>query len=179
MAIIDKYSPLANFWESHPQLTVPKGFKEFWAGDKSEKKAKSSKIMWAVAMVYDYESEYSDQILEDRKKIIEDDFLEEPLFFTKYEKKLEAIVETYMQLQHSAPRRAFAEWDEGMDKRTRFLRETPYTIDGGSKIDKMRADTGKLMETREKLKEQYLSMKASSNTEADYVPSMIELDKLG
>jgi hypothetical protein len=178
MAIIDKYSPLVNFWEVHPQLTIPSAFKAFWEGDSSDKKEKSSKIMWAVGLVYDYESEYADQVEEDRIALIEEDFLESPKFFEKHKAKLDPLIQTYMKLQEAAPRRAFNEWMEGMDKRTKFLHETPYTVENGSKIDKMRAETGKLMETMDKLKEQYLTKKATTNTEADYIPSLLEQDEL-
>jgi len=174
MAIIDKYSPLVNFWEVHPMLTIPAAFKAFWENDSSENKEKSSKIMWAVGLVYDYESEYSDQAFGDRVELIEEDYLEMPGFFTKYEKRVTPLIDTYMRIQETAPRRAFNEWMEGMDKRTKFLHETPYTVENGSKIDKMRAETGKLMETMDKLKEQYLTKKALTNTEADYVPSLLE-----
>jgi hypothetical protein len=174
MAIIDKYSPLVNFWEVHPQLTVPEAFKAFWEGDTSDKKERSSKIMWAIGLVFDYESEYADQTEEDRIALIEEDYLESPKFFIKHQAKLDPLIQTYMKLQENAPRRAFMEWMYGMDKRTRFLHETPYTVENGSKIDKMRAETGKLMETMEKLREQYLTKKATSNTEADYIPSLLE-----
>lgn len=175
MAIIDKFSPLANFWESHPQLTIPKAFKEFWENDSSKGKEKSSKVMWAIGLVYDYESEYADQLEVDRVKIIEDDYLESPAFFTKYYKRMQPLIETYMKIQETAPRRAFAEWLEGMDRRTKFLHETPYTVENGAKLDKMRAETGKQLETMEKMRQEYLVKKANTNTEADYMPSLLEL----
>jgi len=178
MAIIDSFSPRANFWESHPQLLVPQAFKEFHEGDSSPNKEKSSKIMWAIGLVYDYESEYATQVIEDRIKLIEDDFLEMPGFFTKYEGKLIPLIETYNHIQRDAPRRLLAEWDEGMDRRTQFLKETPYTIDGGSKLDKIWAETKKLFDMRDKLKQEYLTKKAVTNTKGDYSPSMLESGKV-
>ena len=178
MAIVDKFSPLVNFWETHPQLLIIKEFEVFRSGDNSEGKSMSSKIMWAISLVYDYESEYALQNEEQRIGLVENDWLESPGFFVAHETRIQPLIDSYMRIQYDAPRRALSEWDEGMDKRTKFLHQTPYTVENGMKLDKIRTETKKLMETRDKLKQEYLTKKAVSNTEGDYVPSLIEQKKL-
>ncbi len=178
MAIIDSFSPLANFWEKHQQLLVVKAFKEFYEGDPSPDKEQSSKVMWAIGLVYDYESEYALQVLEDRLKLVEKDYLETEGFFETNEGHLAPLIESYMYLQKDALRRALTEWEEGLDKRTKFLRETPYTIQNGPKIDKMRSDTKKQFETLVQLKNEYLTKKLESNIKGDYKPSLRERGQL-
>lgn len=178
MAIIDSFSPLANFWEKHQQLLVVKAFKEFYEGDPSENKAQSSRIMWAVGLVYDYESEYALQNLENRIVLVEKDYLEQEGFFEAHAQHLAPLIESYMYLQKDALRRSLTEWEEGLDKRTQFLRDTPYTIQNGPKIDKMRSDTKKQFETLAQLKNEYLTKKLESNIKGDYKPSLRETGKL-
>ena len=178
MAIIDSFSPDVNFWERHPQLLVKEEFKTFHSGDTSPDKAMSSKVMWAIGLIYDYESEYALQNVEQRTSVIEADFLESEGFFEVNKERLEPLIAAYMWVQQDAPRRALSEWDDGMDKRAEFLRTTEYSIENGTKIDKIRTETEKLFKTRDKLKDMYLTKKALSNAEGDYIPSLIEQGKL-
>ena len=174
MAIIDSFSPLANFWEKHPQLIIYKAIKGLHNSDDSTNKEQSSKVMWAIGLVYDYESEYALEELKDRIKLVEADYLETPDFFEANETFLQPVIDDYMHLQQDALRRALCEEEEALDKRTKFLRETPWTIQNGSKIDKMRSDTKKQLDNLVQMKREYLTKKLESNIKGGHKPSLKE-----
>lgn len=178
MALVDSFNPLVNFWERHPQQLIQKTYKDFFEEDKSEKKVVSSRIMWAIALVYDYESEYAPSELEKRIMLVEKEYLESPGFFEKFEDKLRPLIDLYMENQKDAPRRALTEWEEAMDKRTKFLNASEYDIANGSKLDKMRSETNKLFVELERLKREYLTKKANSNVKGDHKLSLLEERKI-
>ena len=53
MSLLTNFQLDANFWQTYPQMILPKAFNDLSKKDKSKGKEESSKIMWAVAMLID------------------------------------------------------------------------------------------------------------------------------
>jgi hypothetical protein len=73
--ILNGFDTDINFWKANPQLKIPQPFADILSTDKSKTKSKSSQIMWAIALLVDPESKFSNISLKNRKKMIGEDFL--------------------------------------------------------------------------------------------------------
>ena len=78
--ILNGFDTDINFWKANPQLKIPQPFADILSTDKSKTKSKSSQIMWAIALLVDPESKFSNISLKNRKKMIGEDFLKEKEF---------------------------------------------------------------------------------------------------
>ena len=81
-SIVKVWVPQENYWVIHPMAQEFGVFKKFYSKDKSKKKEKSSRIMWAIATLID---PHEDNILrnqpeQERKMLIATDYLDDPKF---------------------------------------------------------------------------------------------------
>ena len=68
--ILEAFNTDVNFWKLHPQLKVPSPFAAIYKEDKSKAKGKSSQIMWAIALLVDPDSKFSNISFPTRKNMI-------------------------------------------------------------------------------------------------------------
>ena len=78
--ILEGFDTDVNFWKLHPQLKVPLPFASIYKEDKSKSKSKSSQIMWAIALLVDPDSKFSNISYPTRKDIIAKDHLKDEKF---------------------------------------------------------------------------------------------------
>ena len=83
--ILEGFNTDLNFWKLHPQLKVPLPFASILEEDKSKNKSKSSQIMWAIALLADPDSKFSNISYNTRKDMIAKDYLKDTKFdWSKY-----------------------------------------------------------------------------------------------
>lgn len=143
--IIDKELVNNNIWKENPYLLTLKTFKYIYDSDTSEGKEESSKYIWAIYLVYDYYSRYAHLPLEQRIKIVEEEFLQEPSFFSLNKELLEPIITLYLDLEKTSERRYLEVWKDAVDKRTKFLESTEYNLNNFDLIDKMLLNSVKIL----------------------------------
>lgn len=130
--------PEDNFWVLNPQLKVCEPFKSFYKKDKDKDKVSSSKIMFAIAMVYDPASKYKNLPEPDRLELLEEDYLLGKITIPK------DLIEQYISLTQSPAQRNLIENYNLLDKRTQFIKTIEYTLDKSKEIDMMFANTEKI-----------------------------------
>jgi uncharacterized protein YecA (UPF0149 family) len=140
--ILNNFHINSDFWEQNSHFLLLDPFKTFYKNDKSRKKKRSSKIMWAIALLVHPLSKFSDSSYEKRKEIIIEDFLDfETLDWdTKYSQLLDAFKE------HAMTRKQVivSMWGDKLDERMDMLSETKYTIENAEELDKAMARTEKI-----------------------------------
>ncbi len=152
MKILENFETDMNFWSLHPQLKIPEAFAEIYKLDKG--KDKSSKIMWAIALVLDTDSKFFNLDTEDKRALIAKDFLKDEKF--KWDKYQEAM-DLYETLCLSAAKKALVFWTQKIIERRDFMKNTPYEMGtpnpkGGwigntvDTVDKMMGSTKKLFD---------------------------------
>jgi len=156
MAVLIKREEYAkidtNFWNVFPDLRILGVFREFYNADFSPLKIKSSNDMWAIALIYGYESRYSVMPFEDRVLLVEEDFLNKKSYFETNRERLEPYIQYFNLIQIDAPHRVLAEFDKALDDRTRVLDSERYSLANMERIDKARLNTKKLIAEREAIK---------------------------
>ncbi len=152
MGLVNSFETGKNFWSVNPQLQLAGAFRELYNTDTSRDKSVSSKIMWAIALVYDTESKFYNLPMKDRLRIIAVDFLEDAKFPWK---TIQGQVDFFQEVCLTEAERTLTEWNQKMLERSKFIRDTKYTIGildskgkyvGGTAtiIDGMMANTKKL-----------------------------------
>lgn len=130
-----------NFWKINPQFKLVPEFKVLFDGDKG--KDSSSRLMWAIVLLLDTSSVYSNIPETDRRGLIAKDFLKEPKFpWSKIEPQI-AVFEEHMLSQ---AKRVLRIWNTKMEERATFIMGTKYNLDTIDILDKAMGNTKKLYE---------------------------------
>lgn len=145
-----------NFWKEYPGLELHKSFIKMFESDKSKDKADSSKIMWAIYLFVNPESNlYNDP---NKETTIVNNFIKDSKFKWKtYEDQIYA----YKELVLTGAEKALQNWNELMVMRDKSLKEL-YTkalksnnVHDLLDLDKMIANTAKLFNDYTKIKKEY------------------------
>jgi len=143
MSLLSNFQIDANFWQSYPQMILPKAFNDLYKKDKSKDKVESSKVMWAIAMLIDISdtNKYRNLREDDRKKLISEDYLGNAKFNWS---TLEPAITTYKDLHTSKDERILIDLEKKVEERTKFIIDTEYSLEEGDKLDKLFANTDKI-----------------------------------
>jgi hypothetical protein len=130
--ILERFDIDTNFWKINPQLRIPEEFNNIYKADKSKNKTKSSKIMWAIALLVDPDSKFANISFKTRQNMISKDYLKDEKF--KWDDYSEAI-NFYERSLISPAKRQLMVWNKKMDEKTIYLDTLTYeenadTIEG-------------------------------------------------
>ncbi len=172
--MIDIFDPSINFWESNPQLTIIEPFKNLHKSDKSKDKSKSSLMMYFVAYCYDMspQNKFRNESLEEKHRIIGEDYCEDIDYFKNNKKVLEPIIEKYCHLVDTPALRALRNWNNKIMERDKFISDTPYTMDDAESLDKLMANTAKIYDHYEKVLKMISAESGDSKGKGGYVASL-------
>lgn len=158
-----------NYWELNPIIKTIKVFKSLFEKDKSKDKKDSSKLMWAIALVSDpnEDNPWRTVNVEEKKKIIAEDFLEDKKF--NWEKKeIVELLDTYYTFCLSVSEQELLVYEEKLRQRGKFIKDTDYSLDyyeendkgkitlkrgTADQLDKMVLNTGKLITQIQEIRE--------------------------
>jgi hypothetical protein len=158
MKIVETYTVESNFWDEFPQLTTVGPFKKLYKSDKTPNKAYSSKLIWTIVFIWDYNSKFYNlpEDGEDGKiKIVFEEFFGDPKYYEKNIEKVEELKDFYLRIQETPARRALRDIEDKLRERAKFLKDTKYDMgvcnergqwvgNTASILDKMMADTKKI-----------------------------------
>lgn len=137
-----------NFWKLNPQLCVPEAFKKLYTKDTSKHKDESSRIMWAIAQVYDFNSKLQNLTLEERKELVAKDYLNNVKF--KWENYKEQI-EVYEKLSLTPAKRQLMLWNRFMDEKTAYMSTLKFNAASSEHITELLLSNGKLFTELDRL----------------------------
>lgn len=134
--ILNSFDLNADFWSVNPQFKVY--FSDVY------KKKDSSKMMWAIALLYDPKSIYRNLSFDDRRVVVS------TLYDGQYE---ESAVEKYKSLVITPAQRQLNEWNRIMDDKSRLLSIMKYDISNWEVIEKMLGGNSKLYAELQRIQE--------------------------
>lgn len=176
--ILETFDPDTNFWAVHPQLKVPKEFKNLYKADKSKDKTRSSNVMWAIAYVYHPKSKFYNLPIEQKKKLVAKDFLEDENFDWS---SIEDEVNLFKELCLTQAERSLDNFYNKLKQRDEFINSYPYEFkrvhEGSSKtiaeaLDSMLGKTKALYDTYYNILEELTKEDSGSKTEGGGVESL-------
>lgn len=150
--IVSSFDAAVNFWEVNPQLKAAGIFKEYYSNDKTKGKTASSKVMWFIALVADLESKYYGLVFEERVQLLEEDILMDVGFYQNNKVLVDSLIEFYTKIADTPAERHLRQWDDTLEKRTKFLKQATYELDTFDKLDKMAANTQSIYKTMTQIK---------------------------
>lgn len=147
-----------NFWELNPQYKYI--LADFYNGDRSKDKKKSSKIIWAIYFKVHPKSEY--YRLPNKEEVINTRWLKNPKFNWS---NISPTVEIFKDTVLTQAEKSLVAWDEMMKKRDEFIHGQDFTLDEydergkivkgtADQLDKMLANTSKLYSEYFKIKKE-------------------------
>lgn len=175
--ILTTYQPNKNFWEVNSiEFKIPAEFMLIYKIDKGDKV--SSKIMWSVALIADYQSKYFNMSQSTRIKLVFKDFAKNPKLYDKYQDLINQGIEFYITMQRDCMERELDEFAYGLEIRKNGINRIEKIIESGEmseinkdgvfvnikinpgdildwifKIDKLRSNTAKLYDDYKRIKE--------------------------
>jgi len=166
-----------NFWKEFPGIIIHELFNDLYTCDKSKDKEKSSKIMWAIYLVMNPESNlYNDP---NKELSVKNNWLKDKTF--KWE-DYETHKNAYRDLVLSTAEKALQNWNELMIMRDKTLKElyTKNLVDGDvsnlEKLDKILANTAKLFNDYSKIKKEYEEEKTTKKGKS--ISSLSDSDEI-
>lgn len=102
-----------------------------------------SQIMWAIAYVYHPESPYRNETVDNKRKIVAEDWLQDAEFDWD---SIQDLVTKFEKECLTKKERILSNWEQKLDERDVLLASIPYTIDTAEFLDKSLAASTKLWE---------------------------------
>ena len=161
----------ANFWLVNPQFGIPRAFQTIYGSDDGGEG--SSRIMWAIALVTDIDSDYYGMQDEEKMQLIAEDWLEDTTF--KWEDYTDAII-AYMDIVDGPIRRSIRDWSSKLDQRRIFMNSIEYTLTNAKTIDDLMKSTKIVYEEYQKAIDTYIHQgdADAGNTKGGLVESLSE-----
>lgn len=162
--ILENYTPEANFWEVNPQFTAINPFRQLWKGDKSRGKGTTSKLMWAIALVFHPKSDLY-HITESKYLIAKDLLGVKEKDADKFWKDNKYLTDAFVDAALTQAEKSLIAWENRLKDRDEFLSNQHYTFgytdengieykDNTKALDDMAAKTAKLYEEYFKIRKE-------------------------
>ena len=155
---VDSYSEKLNFWEEFPDYKVHRTFGAFWKVNRKDNKLRESSLfMWALSLCYDRKSSFFSQPEQDKWGVVSADLFGDEYFLHNLALEEEDQDRIIIPIGSSL-RDYITEFEKSIDvplgislrdlekkmmERTKFIMETPYTLDYYEKLDSGRTVTKK------------------------------------
>jgi hypothetical protein len=171
-SILKNFNLDVNFWQLNPQLVL--AFNNLYNSDNSKNKEKSSKIMWAIAMLYDpsENNQFRNAEFDKKKELIRSVYINDKNF--AWENYLVEI-ETYKDYALSPIEREILVLEESLASRREFLR-TPYTPKTAALLDDMHKKSVDIqkqhIELRKLIKETNIEGKTKGNRQKSFIETI-------
>lgn len=170
--VVSKFEYSRNFWEYNTQFKATEPFKSLYVSDKSKGKERSSTSMWAIALCYDFDSQYFGMEEGQRKEMIGQDVMEDKDFFDK--DNIKVLSEAYQTLTDTPARRQLRVWNKKLDEKNVFLKDIKYDKSNWKMIDEMLKANKELYDNYFKIEKQIMNESAADMVEGGAEESLIE-----
>ncbi len=176
--VLTIYQPRKNFWEVNSvEFRIPTEFKLIHKLDKGG--PESSKIMWSIALIADYQSKYFHMTRLARVELVFKDFAKNPKLYENHTDFIDTAIEFYNDMQRDCIERELAEFAYGLEVRKKGINRIEKIIECGEmmeinkegalvtiivdpgvildlifKVDKLRSNTAKLYDDYKRIQEE-------------------------
>lgn len=126
---MENFNTDESFWLVHPVFKTAGPFKDLYTKDKSRNKAVSSKLAWAIKLIWNRKSDFYNlpEAGPDNKiDLVFDDFYGDVSYYTKNRDKIEELRDFYLITTESVAKRTLRGIEAKLLERDRFIRNTPY-----------------------------------------------------
>ncbi len=155
-----------NFWEVNPEFNVVKEIKSF--REKIGDDEKSSKIMWSLWLLFNFDSPLKDMRFEEKVVDVCENYLEEDIY------NYEAFMNWYMDAFRSYEEKVLAKWEKDLIEREQLFDSLSWTKENLKEKEAM-------LSKRAVFFEEYMKAKSKVNTQiedrgnwGDYSESLAE-----
>lgn len=169
--VVSKFDYSRNFWEYNAQFKAVEPFKSLYTEDKSKNKDKSSLQMWAIALCYDFDSQYFGLEESQRREMVGEDVVGDKGFFLKQPKEL---LESYQSVTDTAARRQLRVWNMKMDEKSAFIKELKYNEKSWKMLDEMLENNKNLYDSYFKIEKMIANESAGDSMEGGGEESLME-----
>jgi hypothetical protein len=151
-------NPALDFFEQNPELEFREPCVTLL---KNEKKQEASKIMWAIYMLEDPDSQFYRLPVNQRKEEIENNFLKDNKFDWE---KYKYVVDGYPSLVFSKEKYMFKIWSDKLDQLTSYLKDLDFSKEKESeKALKIMKEMKPIWEGYEKVKGKMVEEESKTN----------------
>lgn len=171
MLIQDWSSVTKSFWESNPKALAVKEFRDYYDIDTSKDKAVSSRIMWGIAFLVDYESPYFGMVESERYKIVQ------PSYFHDCAPP-KNIVEHYRLIQKDSEKRLIEAWNKKADELVDFMESTPLDLENATQIVKIMQSIKDILILKDEIDKRVAKADTKSKNRAGGESSLLEKDSI-
>jgi len=171
--MINTFDTDKNFWQEHPDMKVISPFKQIFENDVSKKKEDSSKMMWFIVLCYDRDSKLFKQPIEERHRIIGEDFIGDAKYYEKWKIVLDAAIAVYTDIQYTPMQKLMASWDKKLHQRAKWIDSLEYE-DDDEKVDNAMARTDKVYTAYKKIMDDMHKEDNSGMAKGGATPSLLD-----
>lgn len=173
MSVIHTIDPEFNFWKLYPEFTKIEEFKKI-----KKEYSNSSDVMWFIVLAFDTDSKFINIVFEDRVELLGKDYVKDKDFYKKNKAKIQDAVDVFISIIDTPLKRHLRQWQETMDKRTKFLRDAEYDLDNFDKYDKMAANTTALLVALDKITAALQKQEGQGTTKSNSIPSLSDSEEI-
>ena len=140
-SIINSFNLKANFWSNNPQLITI--FNDIYEKDTSKDKDRTSKVMWAIALLVDPNdnNSYRNMLYEDKLKILSENYIKEKNFnWVVYDD----VIERYKKYVLTKTEYTILVMERKLEERLQLLNDTTLTLQNAELLDKLQINISKL-----------------------------------
>ena len=142
-----QYKHDKSFWDEYPDFMAIKEFADL--RKKHGNDVETSKVMWALYLIYHPKSVYATQPIAVRINTVEKNFLESPGFFER-NPGLSVCIDAYVQLTTHVTAYVVQGLRNKLFEREMLIAETPYNRKNADFLDKLILNTDKVLNELDK-----------------------------
>lgn len=170
---LDTFDVDSCFWKQNPQIKYITPFAELYTSDKSKDKVKSSKQMWAIFFINEPSDKNKFFRMNEgqRKEEVRKHYLKKDDFdFAELDKYADAYKELILTKKERSYLHIWKKWEE----REEFIATLDYDIDTVELLDKLLANTEKLLASIVRAEEDMVKEDAAQGLVGKAKKSIIE-----
>ena len=171
--MISTFDSDKNFWLTHPDMKILTPFKQLYSTDSSKKKEYSSMMMWFVVLCYDRTSKISLQSVNEKHRIIGEDFCNDAQFYSKNKLLLDMAIDGFINLQYTPMEKLMTSWDKKLHQRAKWIDGLEYEEDD-EKVDKAMERTKKVYDAYKQIIEDMNKESNAGMAKGGATPSLLD-----
>jgi len=122
--LVNSFEIQSDFWKINPDLSKVAAFTKVQNNFKDH-----SKLMWMIALIYDYESKYYNYPIKDRIRVVNTDlFSKKPEFNPRERAIVESAIKRYKEMDTDSERRYLDLWNSKVDEFLDCVQTTKITM---------------------------------------------------
>lgn len=157
-----------NFFEQNPEVAYISPFKDLIDDLGGER---ASHLMWALYLLEDAQSEFSDMLRDEREQQVKENFLQDSMFDLS---TIDHLREEYKRQCMSANERLLANWKRKIEERDKYILDLEYNIANADNLDTRLTKSKAIWDQYLSVEKQVIKEREEGRNWGDYQESAIE-----